>query len=225
MISWQRWSATDVGNRRAENEDALVLRDADGFWAVIDGLGGPDAGRVASAALAYALENLSLRDGLADAVDQLEDVLVAVHEQLLEFSSQQQPIRLLGCTAAVVRITQGWSLMAWVGDVRFYRWRNRELKQLGDDHVGFGTEDLTRLIGANTMLPDFLLFKPQPGDRYLICSDGLHGELGTARIAHWLARDPLLAQRELLAEALAAGGRDNLSFVMLDIGGDDDEQG
>lgn len=223
MINWQRWSITDVGNRRAENEDALVLRDADGLWAVIDGMGGPDAGRVASAAMAYALEHLQLHESLADAVDQLEDVILAVHGQLLDFAREQQPARLLGCTLGVLRLTQAWSCLAWVGDVRLYRWRAGKLSQLGRDHVGLLGEDLTRFVGAEPMLPDFALFKPQPGDRYLLCSDGLHGELSDTRLAHWLASPPEEAQRELLAEALAAGGRDNLSFVLLDIDGAPDD--
>lgn len=219
MINWQRWSITDVGNRRAENEDALVLRDADGLWAVIDGMGGPDAGRVASAAMAYALEHLQLQEGLADAVDQLEDVMLAVHGQLMDYAGQQQPGRLLGCTVGVLRLGLRWSLLAWVGDVRLYRWRAGKLTQIGRDHVGMMGEDLTRFVGTDPMLPDFALFKPLPGDRYLLCSDGLHGELSDARIGHWLSAAPEEAQRELLAEALAAGGRDNLSFVLLDIDG------
>ena len=72
MTSWQRWSATDIGNRRAQNEDALVCLDYEGLWAVIDGMGGINAGNVASAALAHAIEHLELKSSLADAVDQIE---------------------------------------------------------------------------------------------------------------------------------------------------------
>ena len=67
------------------------------------------------------------------------------------------------------------------------------------------------------MLPDFAVLRVQTGDRYLLTSDGLHNELSDARLGYWLAQEPELAQRELVAEALAAGGRDNLSFIILEV--------
>lgn len=222
MTHWQRWSATDVGSRRAQNEDALVLRDEEGLWAVIDGLGGLDADNVASAALAHALEHLQLAPALADAADQIEDVLLAVHEQLHAFAAQMQPPRMLGCTVGILRLTQTWGLLAWVGDVRVYRWRDRQLSLLTEDHVGGMQNELTRLIGAEDLLPDMAVLRVRAGDRYLLCSDGLHIEVSEARLAHWLARDPAQAQRELVAEALAAGGRDNLSLILLEIGAESD---
>lgn len=216
MTSWQRWSASDIGNRRAQNEDALVCRDYDGLWAVIDGMGGINAGNVASAALAHAIEHLELKSGLADAVDQIEDLVLAVHEQLYDFAQQETPRRTLGCTLALLRLTQTWGLLAWVGDVRLYRWRDKTLTRLSQDHVD-ASQSLTRLIGDGELLPDFAVVRVQPGDRYLLASDGLHTELDDARLGYWLAQDPELAQRELVAEALAAGGRDNLSFILVEI--------
>ena len=216
MTSWQRWSATDIGNRRAQNEDALVCQDYEGLWAVIDGMGGINAGNVASAALAHAIEHLELKKSLADAVDQIEDLVLAVHDQLHEFAQQETPRRTLGCTLGLMRLTQTWGLLAWVGDVRIYRWREQELTRLTQDHLG-PEQELTRLIGDGELLPDFAIVRVQAGDRYLLCSDGLHNEIPDARLAWWLAQEPELAQRELVAEALAAGGRDNLSFIILDI--------
>lgn len=218
-IRWRRWSVSDVGNRRAVNEDALVTRDIDGLWAVIDGLGGPEAGTVASAALAYALEQLALVSPLADSVEQLEDIVLAVHQQLVDYAQQLGGHRLMGATTALIRMTRRWSLVLWVGDVRCYRWRRGRLQALTEDHVGLLGEDLTRLIGAGTLWPDIRLFRAQPGDRYLLCSDGLHGELSEDRLAYWMGQDPAMAERELLAEALAAGGRDNISLILLDVSG------
>ena len=216
MTSWQRWSATDIGNRRAQNEDALVCRDYDGLWAVIDGMGGINAGNVASAALAHAIEHLELKSSLPDAVDQIEDLVLAVHEQLHDFAQQETPRRTLGCTLALMRLTQTWGLIAWVGDVRLYRWRDHALTRVTQDHLD-GSHELTRLIGDGLLLPDFAVLRVQTGDRYLLTSDGLHNELSDARLGYWLAQEPELAQRELVAEALAAGGRDNLSFIILEV--------
>lgn len=216
MTSWQRWSATDIGNRRAQNEDALVCRDYDGLWAVIDGMGGINAGNVASAALAHAIEHMELKSSLPDAVDQIEDLVLAVHDQLHDFAQQETPRRTLGCTLALMRLTQTWGLVAWVGDVRLYRWRDQALTRLTQDHLD-ASHELTRLIGDGLLLPDFAVVRVQAGDRYLLASDGLHNELSDARLGYWLAQAPELAQRELVAEALAAGGRDNLSLIILEV--------
>ena len=118
-----------------------------------------------------------------------------------------------------MRLTQTWGLLAWVGDVRIYRWREQGLTRLTQDHLG-PEQELTRLIGDGELLPDFAIVRVQAGDRYLLCSDGLHNEISDARLAYWLAHEPEIAQRELVAEALAEGGRDNLSFVILDVDSD-----
>ncbi|MEO6698378.1 MAG: protein phosphatase 2C domain-containing protein [Paraperlucidibaca sp.] len=215
-LRWRQWAVTDIGTRRSQNEDAIVLRDDVQLWAVIDGLGGQDTGTVASAALAHALANLRLESQLADACDQLDDVLLAVHEQIYAFSQIQEPPRLVGATVGVLRASATWSLFVWVGDVRLYRLRDGQLTLLSQDHLD-DQGDLTRLIGADEPLPDALVLRAQAGDRYLLCSDGLHAQLLEKRLQHWLGRDPVVALRELVAEALAAGGRDNVSLVLLEV--------
>jgi len=186
-------------------------------------MGGINAGNVASAALAHAIEHMELKSSLADAVDQIEDLVLAVHDQLHEFAQQETPRRTLGCTLGLMRLTQTWGLLAWVGDVRIYRWRDHALTRLTQDHLG-PEQELTRLIGDGELLPDFAVVRVRTGDRYLLCSDGLHNELSDTRLAFWLAHEPELAQRELVAETLAAGGRDNLSFIILDVDSDSDAQ-
>lgn len=220
-LRWQQWAVTDIGTRRAQNEDAIVLRDDVQLWAVIDGLGGQDTGTVASAALAHALAHLSLSPQLADACDQLDDVLLAVHEQIHAFSQAQEPTRLVGATVGVLRATATWSLFIWVGDVRLYRLRDGQFSLLSQDHID-ENGNLTRLIGTDEPLPDALVLRAQAGDRYLLCSDGLHAQVPENRLRHWLARDPVTAVRELVAEALVAGGHDNASMVLLEVSNGDD---
>ncbi len=220
-LRWQQWAVTDIGTRRAQNEDAIVLRDDVQLWAVIDGLGGQDTGTVASAALAHALAHLSLSTQLADACDQLDDVLLAVHEQIHAFSQAQVPSRLVGATVGVLRATATWSLFVWVGDVRLYRLRDGQFTLLSQDHLD-DNGNLTRLIGTDEPLPDALVLRAQAGDRYLLCSDGLHAQVPENRLQHWLARDPVLALRELVAEALVAGGHDNASMVLLEVSNGED---
>ena len=115
------------------------------------------------------------------------------------------------------RITARWAFVAWVGDIRLYRFRQGVLDLLTEDHVQGDPPELTRLIGTQEMLPDVALLDVHPGDRYLLCSDGVYNELESRRIAHWMSREPAVAQREIIAEALANGGRDNLSLILLDI--------
>jgi len=220
-LRWQQWAVTDIGTRRAQNEDAIVLRDDVQLWAVIDGLGGQDTGTVASAALAHALAHLSLSPQLADACDQLDDVLLAVHEQIHAFSQAQEPTRLVGATVGVLRATATWSLFIWVGDVRLYRLRDGQFSLLSQDHID-ESGNLTRLIGTDEPLPDAVVLRAQAGDRYLLCSDGLHAQVPENRLRHWLARDLVTAVRELVAEALVAGGHDNASMVLLEVSNGDD---
>lgn len=217
---WKSWSLSDVGGR-AENEDAIVVRDHDGLWSVIDGNGhgAADLGKLASAALAHALLHLQFPESLSDSVDALEDTILAVNAQLLEFMSQQ-PDLTVSATIGTLHSQREWALFQWLGAVRLYRWRAGELTLLSRDHLD---DDgvLSRSVGGAEPWPDLLLVAPQANDRYLLCSDGLHTVLSERRLAHGLQREPQRAIRELVAEALAAGASDNVSVVLVEVKADE----
>ena len=229
-------SATDTGRIRQANEDALLT--VDGLYAVADGMGGHQAGEVAS--------HLAL-ETLADSFDAAgTDVLVAAVEQantaLVERAADDPGLAGMGttlCAMALVEVNGSDAIaVVNVGDSRLYLLSDGELHQITEDHSlvatlqrqGRITADeaavhpqrniLTRALGIDgRVLVDSWEIVPVIGDRYLLCSDGLFNEVDEGRIASVLRRlaDPTEASRELVRLANEAAGRDNITCVIVDI--------
>lgn len=229
-------SATDTGRIRQANEDALLT--VDGLYAVADGMGGHQAGEVAS--------HLAL-ETLADAFDAAgTDVLVAAVEQantaLVERAADDPGLAGMGttlCAMALVEVNGSDAIaVVNVGDSRLYLLSDGELHQITEDHSLVATLQrqgritaeeaavhpqrniLTRALGIDgRVLVDSWEIVPVIGDRYLLCSDGLFNEVDEGRIASVLRRlaDPTEASRELVRLANEAAGRDNITCVIVDI--------
>ncbi|MCC5952291.1 MAG: Stp1/IreP family PP2C-type Ser/Thr phosphatase [Acidimicrobiia bacterium] len=236
-----RWgSAEDVGQVRQVNQDHLFTTD--GLFVVADGMGGHRAGEVASElAVATFREHT---DG--SSVDQLVTAVQAANTAVVTQAQDNAEFRGMGTTlsaVARVRDTDGdGDLLAVVnvGDSRVYllRAESQDLEQITDDHSlvetlrrqGQLTEEeaavhpqrniLTRALGIDhDVLVDSWELLPVTGDRYLICSDGLFNEVAESKIAAVLRRldDPDDAAAELVRLANEAGGKDNISVVILDV--------
>lgn len=229
-------SATDTGRVRQANEDALLT--VDGLYAVADGMGGHQAGEVAS--------HLAL-ETLASAFDAAgTDVLVAAVEQansaLVERAAEDPELAGMGttlCAMALVEVNGSDAIaVVNVGDSRLYLLSDGELHQITEDHSlvaalqrqGRITADeaavhpqrniLTRALGIDgRVLVDSWEIIPVVGDRYLLCSDGLFNEVDESRIASVLRRlaDPTEAAQELVRLANESAGRDNITCVIVDI--------
>jgi len=229
-------SATDTGRIRQANEDALLT--VDGLFAVADGMGGHQAGEVASH---LALNTLA---GAFDAAG--TDVLVAAVEQanaaLVERAASDPGLAGMGttlCAMALVEVNGSDAVaVVNVGDSRLYLLSDGELHQITEDHSlvatlqrqGRITADeaavhpqrniLTRALGIDgRVLVDSWEIMPVIGDRYLLCSDGLFNEVDESRIAATLRRlaDPTEAARELVRLANENAGRDNITCVIVDV--------
>jgi len=234
--------ATDVGNVRAGNEDQLLI--AEPLYAVADGMGGHAAGEVASAsameALLVAFDGNPSGSGLEDAV---RDANRAVWEQ----SRRSSELRGMGTTmTAVALIDEGDDevlAVAHVGDSRAYLLRDGELTQVTEDHSvpeelrragRLSPEEaatdprrhvLTRVLGVDSEVEvDTFQLVPYRGDRLLLASDGLFGELSDDEIASILRRrsKPERVAQQLVAGAKEAGGADNITVVVIDVTDDDD---
>lgn len=222
--------------RRNQNEDSLWA--SDGVFLVADGMGGHDAGEVASATAIAVLKTL------ADPMPTTDDVrraVAAAHAAVRELPSTTG--RRPGTTATGVVLTVHGDTPCWlvlnVGDSRTYRMAGGVLEQVTHDHSevaelvaqGLVTADeasrhprrnvVTRVLGggASEVEPDVWLLPVSPGDRMLVCSDGLTDELSDARIQAELraAQDGSQAAADrLVAAALAAGGRDNVTAIVVD---------
>ena len=229
-------SATDTGRVRQGNEDALLT--VDGLFAVADGMGGHQAGEVASH---LALETLEAAftsagtDALVAAVEQANLAVVERSADDIELAGMGTTL----CALALVDVS-GRDAMAVVnvGDSRLYLLSDGELAQITEDHSlvatlqrqGRITADeaavhpqrniLTRALGIDgTVLVDSWEIIPVVGDRYLLCSDGLFNEVDESRIAATLRRlaDPTEAARELVRLANESAGRDNITCVVVDV--------
>ncbi len=229
-------SATDTGRIRQANEDALLT--VDGLFAVADGMGGHQAGEVAS--------HLAL-DTLAGAFNSAgTDVLVAAVEQanaaLVERAATDPGLAGMGTTVCAMALVEAHGSDAIavvnVGDSRLYLLSDGELHQITEDHSlvatlqrqGRITADeaavhpqrniLTRALGIDgRVLVDSWEIMPVIGDRYLLCSDGLFNEVDEPRIAATLRRlaDPTEAAQELVRLANENAGRDNITCVIVDV--------
>lgn len=227
--------ATDVGARRKLNEDAYLA--AAPLFIVADGMGGHDAGEVASATV---IEHFSrLVGGEALSIGQVREALASARAAvgaLAQHGSAGAGTTLSGVAVATVDGLGYW-LVLNIGDSRTYQFSNGALEQITVDHSyvqelideGEITPEqaksdsrrniITRAIGAGSVGDaDYWLFPAERGDRMLVCSDGLTTELTDERIAEVLASesDPQRAADILTAEAVRAGGRDNVTVVIVD---------
>ena len=230
--------ATDVGRVREHNEDAVFARGS--IFVVADGMGGHAAGEVASGLTVQALGELAQRTDLqvADVLAQIEQ---ANHRILA--SAAQDPRQhgmattVTGVALVVVGGSQHWAVFN-LGDSRVYRWLQGELRQVTVDHsevqelldAGYLTPEqakvhplrhtVTRSLGRELLPPaDVWLFPPSPGERFVVCSDGLTNEVDDAQIAAVLAagHDPQSTAQQLVDRAIDGGGRDNITVVLVEL--------
>lgn len=227
--------ASDVGRVRDHNEDDLL--DARGAWAVADGLGGHAAGEVASGIAVEALRVLADHD-----VAGPDDVVAAVAEanrRILAAQHAHREQRGMGTTVTGLALTVGpeprWVVFN-VGDSRVYRIDADGIEQLTRDHsevrelVDAGLLDpadvpfhpmrhvITRSLGVSRdVVPDTWVRPVQAGEWFVVCSDGLTNEVPDDEIGRLVADagDPQAAADALVAAALEAGGRDNVTVVVV----------
>jgi protein phosphatase len=224
-------AATDVGRVREGNEDAYLVDDAMGLVAVADGMGGHRAGEVASATALEALRSAithgrPLRESMEDA-----------NEAVFTKSLTDEELRGMGTTlTAATLVTGGTVLVGHVGDSRAYLLHDGELRQVTVDHSlveelvreGRLTADeaavhpqrsiITRALGVDASVEvDVYPVELAPGDRLLLCSDGLTGMVQAETIAATLRReeDPARAAAALIDAANVAGGEDNITAVVV----------
>jgi serine/threonine protein phosphatase PrpC len=227
----EHWCGTDTGLQRRANEDSLLVRSP--LFVVADGMGGAQAGEVASR---VAVE--TFHDGLRDGTDAERSLLAQVQEansRINELSHASAEHAGMGTTITVVYVGEHEVSIAHVGDSRAYCLRAGELLRLTDDHSlvdelireGKLTPEeaeehpqrsvITRALGPEaTVEVDVRSFRGRPDDVYLICSDGLTTMLSeTELLSILLAHESLHASGEaLIVAANAAGGKDNITVVL-----------
>ncbi len=230
---------TDTGVVRSVNQDSYALDDGEGrFFVVADGMGGHAGGQEASKIAtevikAYLLENWDLA---LDSETLLKEAIDRANQSIIE-DQQGHPERAdMGTTVVVLIFRDNLSWCAHVGDSRLYRLRGSELEQITEDHtwVGFALKAgeiskeqakfhpwrhvLSQCLGRKDLQRiDIQKLDIQPGDRLLICSDGLTEEVSDEEIQSFLMKKATCeeAGTELIAAAKEAGGSDNITVVIV----------
>ncbi|MCU1439927.1 MAG: Protein phosphatase [Rhodoglobus sp.] len=229
-------AATDTGRRRTANEDSFVAQSP--LFAVADGMGGHSAGDLASAAVVERLADSVAADFLAP-----RTIERALERATADISTIAGDSELgVGTTVTGVALTlqddEPYFAVFNIGDSRVYSFQRNELAQVTVDHsvvqelvdAGALTRDeaenhpdsniITRAVGFNSQpTPDFWMLPLQVGMRLLVCSDGLTKEVNDERIRLHLAAGLSAAETAgaLVDAALAAGGRDNITTIVIDV--------
>jgi protein phosphatase len=233
-LSWSSAMRTHVGKVRELNEDAVLDRPDVGLWAVADGMGGHQGGDRASRLVIDALAALPQPfAGLSDFADAARRELEAVNRRLHD-EARNGAGSISGSTVATLLAHGRRGAAIWAGDSRVYRFRDKSLQALSRDHsqieewVVSGLLDrrqagghpacnvITRAVGAAHRLElDTIAFDVQPGDAFILCSDGLYNEVDEEQMSRILDdADSQQAVEQLLAAALAGAARDNISVVV-----------
>lgn len=236
-VSEYRYNArTHVGLRRKVNEDTVLALPEQDIWMVSDGMGGHDAGDYASrliadtvAAIPRGLEPTERMHALRDAIRQAHHLIAA--------EAEHRGNGVIGATVAALMIARGHFVALWAGDSRVYRLRDDEIEMLTTDHsavaafVAAGqmswdeaeqhpqSNAITRAVGVGEDLElDKVRGEVAPGDRFLICSDGLTKYATFAMLRETLSTLPIETVTDhLIQTALTGGGADNISVIVVDV--------
>ncbi len=234
-VIWKAAGDSDVGTVRKVNEDAIMLRDDAGLWAIADGMGGHEAGDVASNMVVKTLELLEIDELLDDAVDTIKKCILDVNQRIMEYAEIMLEGRTFGTTIVSFMIKGQVGVCLWAGDSRLYRFRNNQLEQLSRDHsrvaelLERGVLDpeaaamhpesnvITRAVGVSRELNlDVNIFQVQAGDAFLLCSDGLYNSVREDSMVQYLDCDsPQESVQHLMAMAIDNKANDNVSIIVV----------
>jgi protein phosphatase len=228
---------TDVGRQRHTNEDRFF--EAAPMFAVADGMGGARSGEVASQIAVDEFEAQQAADGTPE--DRLARIVQAANRKIYELAQSDESHAGMGTTLTAALVGAGEISLGHVGDSRAYRFRDDELERLTQDHslveelmrMGkLSPEDaevdprrsiITRALGPEpTVEVETCTYPAKDGDVYLLCSDGLTGMVSEERLGEILRSRSSLDQaaRQLVDEANASGGKDNITVVLFKLADD-----
>ena len=247
-MSLEFFHAVDMGRARSNNEDSVAVDAVNGLAVLADGMGGYNAGEVASGMLTDFIRE-ELARWLAEAGGRANDAEVKramdicvdnANRAIFNAANANPQYAGMGTTLVLAVFREAQVRLGHVGDSRAYRWRGGELAQITRDHsllqeqidAGLITPEqaafsanknlVTRAVGVeDTVLLETHLHDTHPGDVYLLCSDGLSDMLEDAMIARLLQMHETLPAigQALIAAANEAGGKDNISLILTRVGG------
>ncbi len=241
---FRSWAATHPGSVRKRNEDDFVNRPDLGLWAVADGAGGHSEGGTASRLIAEVLSGIPAELGAAEILAEVRARVLDAHARLRERAGSLGGGAIIASTIVVLLAREEHFACLWAGDSRAYLLRGGELRQVTRDHSlvqelvdsGVLAADaaeghphanvITRAVGADeaALELDKVTERLLPGDRLLLCSDGLFKALPESDVAAMLGSDEDLPAERLLLAALACQATDNVTAVAVELAEDAMEQ-
>jgi serine/threonine protein phosphatase PrpC len=226
-------SVTHTGMVRERNEDSCLVRTDIGLWAVADGMGGHEAGDLASQILVKSLDGIGEPASSADLLEQCEDRVFLANREIMVLSRARNGA-VIGTTVAILLIREEYYACVWAGDSRVYLIKDGAIRQVSHDHTEveqlvaegkLSREDakdlpnnvITRAVGvAEDVELEVVTGPVDSGDIFVVCSDGLTKHLDDDEILqHVTARNAQAACDTMLAQALERGGLDNVTVVVI----------
>lgn len=222
---------------RTHNEDAFLSNPDKRLWAVADGMGGHSAGDVASQTTVRRLDAVERPAGTAEFVNLIDDALMAANDELIVYA-RENDLELVGSTAVVLFDAGDYMMCGWVGDSRCYKVSDGQISALTTDHSqgqemidsgAFTAEEveqqhqaaaLVRAIGAEKRLVAQWVVSPaQPGECFLLCSDGVTKEIEEDEIGQILSKADGAQDgaSRLIQTCLDRGARDNITAVVVKV--------
>ena len=235
---------TDPGRMRSNNQDNFHIDLERGLFLVSDGMGGQQAGEIASQAVCQALPQAihailrQLRDAPHRVVElTLREMVLRFSQQLRDETAHKAGLKGMGATLDLLWLRQDQAHLVHMGDSRIYLWRGGQLRQLSEDHSVLALllkhgdiqpeeaaehparGKLSRFIGMDgEVYPDVFTLPVLPGDRLLLCTDGLWGMVPDGKLAELLRAhpQPQAACQALVEAANVQGGKDNITVVIVE---------
>ena len=228
---------THRGAVRERNEDAFVEFTDSGLWLVADGMGGYRAGDVASQLICDTVTSARQRhDGMLGKVE-LEQAIQQANQRIRQFGREELAGQTLGSTVVALLIEGDIYHLFWAGDSRCYRFRSNEVTQLSRDHSqvadmveqGVLNEQeaerhplahvITRALGVDDALTlDHRCGQVEPGDYFMLCSDGVSMELGSAEIREFLNGGPIHeVSQAMMHSLLIKKCNDNITCIIVKV--------
>jgi protein phosphatase/serine/threonine-protein phosphatase Stp1 len=231
------WALSDPGTVRKVNEDNLLRRPDLGLWVVADGAGGHASGSAASAMIVDHLNRLTGDMPFVTLVERVREVLQGTHAQLRADAGALGSEAVMASTFVALILRGDQFAGLWAGDSRLYLLRQNHLRQITKDHslvqelIDLGklaaadaqqhphANVITRAVGAdaNRLEIDQVGGMAAPGDRFLLCSDGISKTLGPDEIRALLRTAAATAPRRLVDAARARKARDNVTAIVVEI--------
>lgn len=245
-LVWSSAAYTHVGRVRKINEDSFLelphLSDEAGLWSVADGMGGHEAGDFASQTIVEKLRAITAPPSQDALLGSIRQALMQANQTLQMVSAKKYQRQTIGSTVVVFAVYRQHGSVIWAGDSRIYRLRGGQLQQLTHDHShvqemvdrGLISEQeaqhhpmsnvITRAVGSQNVLElDVASFPLQPGDTYMLCSDGLSKMLEEHEIARCLAQsNSYTSAQALIQAALERGADDNVTTAVVNIRASDE---